>query len=326
MCSMSKKEKVEDKKIIDIIIPAYNAHATIKRTLFSIICQTISNQLNIYIVNDASTYDYSEIISFFKKYINISEITLTKNGGPGIAREEGIKNSNAKYIMFIDADDVLANPKAIEFLYNKMEKEKLDFVNSRFIEFTRKSFIEHKRDEIWLHGKMYRRYFLKKNHIHFNDTRANEDNYFNQCVVLSNPKRDYLDETTYFWMYNEKSITRIDDYSFEYNGIFGYIHNMKEALNFAVDNKKDKTLIANKVVSIMYSIYYYYIEYADKNFLDLSKDIKTIFLNYEKYSNDLENIKKNQYEFAINNLTERKIVNSSLTFSEFLEMIGDNND
>ena len=38
--------------MIDIIIPAYNAHETISRTLYSICYQTISKRLNVYLIND----------------------------------------------------------------------------------------------------------------------------------------------------------------------------------------------------------------------------------------------------------------------------------
>ncbi|MCI8777804.1 MAG: glycosyltransferase family 2 protein [Bacilli bacterium] len=62
--------------MIDIIIPAYNAKETIFKTLASISLQTIKNCLNVYIVNDASDYNYQEEISFLKNWINIVELTL----------------------------------------------------------------------------------------------------------------------------------------------------------------------------------------------------------------------------------------------------------
>ena len=53
--------------MIDIIIPAYNAHDTIEKSLLSILIQSEINNINVYIVNDCSKNDYSY---FIKKYMN----------------------------------------------------------------------------------------------------------------------------------------------------------------------------------------------------------------------------------------------------------------
>ena len=309
--------------MIDVIIPAYNAINTLERTLFSISYQTISEKLNVYIVNDYSEDDYSEIINYFSMHINIKEIKLDKNVGPGLAREEGIKNSNSKYIMFIDADDMFAAPNSIETIYNEINNNDLDVVIGKFIECRENDFVHHDNDEIWLHGKIYRREFIEKNNIHFNDSRANEDNYFNQCIMLSEPKKKYIDFPIYFWMFNESSITRRNDYEYSYKGLFGYITNMDQALQFAINNNKNKVNIGNFSLAVLYAIYYYYIEYNDKEFLNISKNIKKIYLDHKEYVDNEENIKKSQYEFALKVLTPETINNSELKFEEFLESIGD---
>lgn len=64
--------------MIDVIIPAYNAHETIERTLYSIAYQRNSEDLNVYIINDNSIKDYSKEIDFFKDFINIKELKLNE--------------------------------------------------------------------------------------------------------------------------------------------------------------------------------------------------------------------------------------------------------
>lgn len=81
--------------MIDVIIPAYNAHETIERTLYSIAYQRNSEDLNVYIVNDNSIKDYSKKIDFFKDFINIKELKLNENKGPGYARQYGLDQSNS---------------------------------------------------------------------------------------------------------------------------------------------------------------------------------------------------------------------------------------
>ena len=86
--------------MIDIIIPAYNSHTTIERTLFSIASQKNVDDLNVYIVNDASENDYSKQVEYFKKYMSIKELKLKNNVGPGLARQFGVDKSNSEYIVF----------------------------------------------------------------------------------------------------------------------------------------------------------------------------------------------------------------------------------
>lgn len=64
--------------MIDIIIPAYNAHKTIEKTLNSISYQENSFLFNVYIINDASEKDYFEFIEFYKDFIKIKELKLNE--------------------------------------------------------------------------------------------------------------------------------------------------------------------------------------------------------------------------------------------------------
>lgn len=68
--------------MLDIIIPAYNSHSTIEKTLFSISIQKNIKDINVYIVNDCSIKDYKKEITYFKKFMNITELKLDKNCGP----------------------------------------------------------------------------------------------------------------------------------------------------------------------------------------------------------------------------------------------------
>ena len=46
--------------MIDLIIPAYNAHDFISDLLFSVASQTISDKINVIIVDDCSKKDYKD--------------------------------------------------------------------------------------------------------------------------------------------------------------------------------------------------------------------------------------------------------------------------
>ena len=288
--------------MIDIIIPAYNAHKTIRRTLFSIAYQSNVKDVKVYIVNDASDKDYSKEIEEFSKLINIRELTLKTNLGPGGARQFGIDNSKSKYILFLDADDVFSSPNSISILLNAIENTKSDVVISNFYEeIQSKEFVEHTKDRIWLHGKIYRRNFLIKNNIQFNNTRANEDNGFNQLVFLHDSKVAEINQFTYIWMYEENSITRKNDQEYDFNGLEGYIYNIQWALTNAIRKNCNSYKIATLTYSTIMAIYFYYLNFFEfpesSKLIAYSKEIYNIYENYNILA-DFE--KKDIFNFQLN--------------------------
>lgn len=192
--------------MIDIIIPCYNSHNTLDITLQSIAIQSIKDKIKVLLVDDYSKKGYEKFVTLYSKYFDISILRLNENKGPGVAREQGILNTNNEYIIFIDSDDTLYDSDSIETLFNKIE-EGFDLVNS--LEY------DQKHDTYRLingniHGKIYRRKYINEHNIHFNNYRFHEDNYFNNHVLLSGAKYGNLDKCTYFYTYNHKSITNED--------------------------------------------------------------------------------------------------------------------
>lgn len=72
--------------MIDIIIPAYNAHDTIKNTLASIAMQQNAKDLNVYVIDDCSNKGYEEEVDLFKDVLNIRLFRLEKNMGPRLCK------------------------------------------------------------------------------------------------------------------------------------------------------------------------------------------------------------------------------------------------
>lgn len=259
---MSKEDK-----IIDIIIPCYNAHESLDKTLQSITEQSIVDKTKVLIVDDHSEKDYE---SFINKYNNLdlSILRLKTNSGPGVAREQGIQNTNCKYITFIDSDDKLFSPKSLEFLLESIETG-YDVVNSVEFDEKRKKYTLSKGN---VHGKIYRRKYLEDNSIHFNNNRYHEDNYFNNLVLLSGAKYLELKQCTYFYTYNEKSITNKDSKEFERLEL--YLQNIYELTKICEQKKYPKELY-NRFIKEKYS-------YLKNIFKPLKSKEKEIFIKWIK--------------------------------------------
>ena len=192
--------------MIDVIIPLYNAKDTLEKTLISLNLQTIKEHLKIYLIDDSGVDNYDAIINNFSS-LNIVYHRLRENKGPGLARQEGIQISNSEYITFIDADDYLYDADSMRFLFDGI-KEGYDYVSGYTFDEKRYLNINNPSD---LHGKIYRRSFLEKNNIKFNETRFHEDNYFNNLVLMLSPKIKELEYCVYIYRYNKNSITNLDN-------------------------------------------------------------------------------------------------------------------
>lgn len=114
--------------LISIIIPAFNAEKTIKKTLASIFDQTFKN-FEIIVVNDGSKDKTLKILNQYK-----NKITLVKqpNQGAPAARNTGAKLAQGRYILFVDAD-VILKPDMLKKMITLIQKNKtLSFVYSSF--------------------------------------------------------------------------------------------------------------------------------------------------------------------------------------------------
>lgn len=309
--------------MIDVIIPAYNAHKTIERTLYSIAYQRNSENLNVYIINDNSIKDYSKEIDFFKNFINIRELKLKENSGPGYARQYGIEHSDSEYIIFIDSDDVFATPLSLITLENAIKTSNSDVVVSAFIEEkTKDKFIFYDNDPIALHGKIYKRKFIEKNKIKFPYFYAEEDNAFNHLVFLNNPIKKMIQDKTYIWMNNEKSLTRNENY--KQNSILNYSKAMLYALENGFENKVQSNFLARLAYEALITIYYG-LDYYNKNneTIKNAKKIKKIYDDNITEITSKEKIEILEYKIkcANNDGYIYNVLDPLMTFYDFLAKV-----
>jgi teichuronic acid biosynthesis glycosyltransferase TuaG len=99
---------VENKPLVSIIMPAYNAEKTIVESIESVIRQTYVNW-ELIIVNDGSKDSTSALVLA----INDERLRLIEqeNCGVASARNNGIKNVKGEFIAFLDSDDLWVEEK-----------------------------------------------------------------------------------------------------------------------------------------------------------------------------------------------------------------------
>ena len=115
--------------MIDIIIPAYNSHNTIIKTLSSIAMQLNKDELIVTIVNDGGR-GYEDIVNIFKPLLNIQEIGYKENKGVGYARQYRIDHTKEDFITFIDADDTFFEACSLSILSQPLKDTSIKFIIS----------------------------------------------------------------------------------------------------------------------------------------------------------------------------------------------------
>lgn len=105
-----------------VIITTYNDSKFLKRSIPSIINQSLE-PFEIIIIDDGSNTNEAEEIS--RSYSKLTHIPIIfkkkKNGGPSSARNFGIQLAKGEYILFVDADDELLLD-SIEWRQKKLEE------------------------------------------------------------------------------------------------------------------------------------------------------------------------------------------------------------
>lgn len=98
-------KKKQDIPKVSIIAPIYNAQSGIRRLIERLDALTYPH-LEFIVIDDASTDNtLSEVKRLTGEDSRFQIVHLSKNGGPGNARNQGVRYSSGEYIWFCDWDD-----------------------------------------------------------------------------------------------------------------------------------------------------------------------------------------------------------------------------
>jgi len=110
-CETKSIRRMQNMKLLSVIIPIYNVEDYIERCIRSLETQDLhQDDYEIICINDGSPDNSREIIASLLDEFNNIILMDQENGGVSVARNAGIDIASGKYILFIDPDDyVLEN-------------------------------------------------------------------------------------------------------------------------------------------------------------------------------------------------------------------------
>ncbi len=127
-------DNFQNKSLVSIIIPAYNAADFLKFSIGSVLSQTYRD-IEIIVVDDNSTDHTKSVVESLQTQHSCIKYIWQENGKQGKARNNGIKHAKGEFIAFLDADD--------EWRADKLEKQI-------------QQIIQHKADLIFSDGLLVR--------------------------------------------------------------------------------------------------------------------------------------------------------------------------
>lgn len=96
---------MQNKDLVTIVVPAYNAEAFLKENIESILGQTYKN-LEVVYVCDGCTDNTVDILMQYTEDSRLKVCVETDNQGAAISRNIGMSMAKGDWIIFLDADDL----------------------------------------------------------------------------------------------------------------------------------------------------------------------------------------------------------------------------
>lgn len=313
--------------MIDVIIPVHSSNGNLERTLSSIAYQKISDKVNVVLINDFS-YDFSNLIDFFKDFISIKEVKLDRFLGVNYARKAGIENSDGSYIMFMNPGDTFICRDVVKRLYDKIKNGNYDYVCSDIV--CLKSGIFGLNNLFQgLQGKIFKRKLFEKNNIFYNECFYSDTTCFFNMLSLFNPVYDNLNINSVLIEREISYFSSDDIFEYNFNDLINNISRFTSCFTNYISNKKDYYKNAEIAYSFIFYMYFWYLNsYNLDGSLDVIRSLKELidlvnnFQLDEKLKSDILDRK---YESYYSDFRD-SYLNPYCSFGEFLFFIEENSN
>lgn len=108
-------------KAFSIIIPVYNAQKYLCQCIDSVLQQSFQDY-EIILIDDGSEDLSAELCCEYERVNDCISFFSISHSGAGAARNEGLKKSKGKYILFLDADDYWNSKEVLSTIYHSFQQ------------------------------------------------------------------------------------------------------------------------------------------------------------------------------------------------------------
>lgn len=198
---------------VSVIIPVYNSAAYLPELLESLVAQDLGpGEFDVIAVDDGSTDGSGALLDeFCRVHPGFRVIHQDNSRRPGRPRNVGLRHSDARYVFFADADDVLAT-SCLRQLVAFADERQSDVVIPRLTALDGRTFPTAVYERTIVDAdlptafktlfpqKLYRRQLLIDHDIWFPEGRRLDDGMFNAQVYVHARRISILSEDDYYYL------------------------------------------------------------------------------------------------------------------------------
>lgn len=124
-------EKSEHNALVSIIVPVYNVEKYLDECIQGVLNQTFTDW-ELLLIDDGSSDNSSRICDDYSAQDDRIKSIHKKNEGVSVTRNIGLDSANAKYIIFLDADDFWYDFTFLEKLVGLADTNHLDIIRGEY--------------------------------------------------------------------------------------------------------------------------------------------------------------------------------------------------
>ena len=214
---------------LSIVIPVYNVEAYLPQCVNSVLQQELQDY-EIILVDDGSLDNSPQLCDSYAELHSEIQVIHQINGGLSAARNTGLLAAKGEYLIFLDSDDwwnpdvcvqkmldsVRCHPDVEMFLfsgldfiegtglYQRNDSKNLDRIDTTSAENYYASLLQTGNLQVHAGTKIYRRDFLEKNNLHFENGLTGEDNLWIIHILRVLQRPGIIAEPLYVYRINRK--------------------------------------------------------------------------------------------------------------------------
>ena len=293
---------------VSVIIPCYNAGNTLKRSINSVLNQTLGfENIELLLYDDDSTDNTPDIIQEFSdEYDNIIPILSKNNSGkPSKGRNVCIEKASSEFVMFMDNDDEY-DDDICKRLYNEITDTNSDLVTCSFINKNElddiKEISDYFPEKAIVDGD---KLIFKNPNLFYLDNTYVWNSIFKKEVIVNNkikfPENEFAEDVSFTIDY-KLHISKLI-YLKDYFGVYKHVKNdsLSNSFNFKdlIDIYEITVGLCNKLKNHNYPCNYAFKWHVP---LTLVRIYQSDFLNYPKKEviDFLKELRNFEIEFDVN--------------------------
>jgi glycosyltransferase involved in cell wall biosynthesis len=230
---------------VSIIIPVYNTEQYLPRCIDSILGQSFTD-FELLLIDDGSTDGSAKICDAYAEKDSRIRVLHKENGGVSSARNLGLNEAKGEWVVFVDSDDWISD-NCIKLLTEPLRNKEFDIVVGDYriigefpynleLSLPEGAYHETGITHTFCNGgiyimswnKLYRKEFLLKNQLAFEEGKVHEDEILAFEISCLEKSFYVVKSVTYYYRIRENSIATIKDRHLKLQRYIAVFQSIKE--------------------------------------------------------------------------------------------------